>query len=77
MLKFSFNVLELEPIRFKLPPGSFFIAEGKNKRKAAKKQLMLYVKVNDEDYPHSMNDYKIIVNTDNMPEDVEVFVIDL
>ncbi len=38
---------------------------------------MLYVKVNDEDYPHSMNDYKIIVNTDNMPEDVEVFVIDL
>lgn len=34
-------------------------------------------KVNDEDYPHSMDDYKISVNMENMPEDVEVFVIDL
>ena len=38
---------------------------------------MLYVKVNDEDYPHSMDDYKISVNMENMPKDVEIFAIDL
>lgn len=34
-------------------------------------------KVNDEDYPHSMDDYKISVNMENMPKDVEIFAIDL
>jgi len=39
---FSSNVPELEPINFKLPPGSFFnFAEGKNKEKLRKSSKKL------------------------------------
>ena len=35
------------------------------------------VKKTDEDYPHSMKDYEVKIDIENIAEDVEIYVVDM